>query len=242
MTTIDPFADRAQARSRTPWIIGAIVLLLGVAALLFLALKPDPEEHRTVIAIDATVQLTAEERTELLERRVDEHFTDAGEEVAVFSFGADGSEADQRLDFTDRSTCEGPACKVDWKTEADRITNIAGAVKADEATGSGILEGVCSLPLQPGDTLLLVSDLAQRTASIDLISSGKITSADVDDLVARARDAGLVCDNLDGVDVEVLGFGSDGRTGDESAAIEAFWVDLANEAGASSVSVERFGA
>lgn len=242
MTT--SFGSAPTAPNRTPLYVGiAVALVVAAVAAYLLFFKEDEKPSRTVVAIDVTVQLEPDEVRELLERRVTEQFEEDGGEVAVFSFGADAKEAEQRLAFTDRASCEGPTCDAKWARQTEQLLDLASAPSdlKDEATGSGIVEGLCSLPLQPGDTVLLVSDLTQRTTAVDLVTE-KVSVDDAEQRVDEAQEAGLGCDTLEGTNILVLGFGSDGRSGAESQGIEAFWKELAERNGVASIEFQRFGA
>ena len=240
----NPFADDDQPsrRRRTLLVLGGVVAAaLATAGLFVLTRGHQDPKPRTIVAVDATIRLDQSQRQALLERRVVDRFATRGEAVAIYRFGADGTEATERLAFVGRAPCEGPSCAGMWNADAQRVVKVAAAIDEDEPTGSGIAEALCSLPAKPGDTVLLLSDLAQRTGNLDL-TKPKLTPGQVEPALDRARAAGLVCKALRGVHLEVLGFGSDGRTGAEADALQTFWTDLAHEAGVASITVQRFGA
>jgi hypothetical protein len=240
----DPFAvvdPRAGERRRAValGVSAAVVALAVIAAVLLL--RRDDLEPRSLIAVDVTLTLGADDRKELLRDDVTASYAERGEPVAVYTFGGDGSEARQRLDFQTRSECEHRTCDLDWEAEAEQVLDIAAAAETEEVSGSGVLEGLCSLPTQPGDTVYLASDLSQRTPSLDIVIDLKLSDDDtIQEALERARTAGLVCEELEGVHLVVVGFGSDGRTGTELDATERFWEELARDASVASIEIRRF--
>lgn len=243
MSVSDFYSGSAPAGRRRLAVLAAAaaaLLVAGVAWHYIFGPGPTGPAPRTVVAVDTTVKLDANDRAALLRRRVQHDYASSGRDVAVYAFGADAGEATEVLPFTHRAPCQGTGCSSLWQGDAEAIIRRAAAAAGPEATGSGVLEATCSLPTRPGDTVLLVSDLTERTSSLDLAAAG-FGPGQVDGAVDRARRAGLICPQLRGVHLVVLGFGSDGRSGATALAIEKFWRQVAHEARVASLDIQRFG-